>query len=137
MTRSPRLLLPLCLAMLTGLPACRSGGAAASSDAAPVRRDPRRILPDEVAQARSQNLNSMFDLVLALHSDWINGTSTMTGGHQVTVYLDRARLGGPDQLRTVPLSLVESARYLTPSEAQAEFGLDNLGGAIQIISHHP
>ena len=138
MPRIHRMALPLCLALAAGLPACRSTGASESSaDNVPAaRRDPRRVMPEEVAEALGQHMQSMYDLVAAKHMDWVRNAPTLTGAHQVTVYLDRARLGGPDQLRTVPLAIVESARYLTPSEAQAEFGLDNMGGAIAIISHH-
>jgi hypothetical protein len=138
MPLSRRITIPFCLALAVALPACRSSGAAgASADELPAaRRDPRRVMPEEVAEALGQHMQSMFDLVAAKHMDWLRNTATLSGAHQVTVYLDRARLGGPDQMRTVALAIVESARYLTPSEAQAEFGLDNLGGAISITSHH-
>lgn len=131
MPRYHPLAIRLCLALLAGMPACRNAGA--NSSTAP-HRDPRRIQHEEVAEAVGRNMQSLYDLVVSRHSDWLRPTLTLTGAHQVTVHLDRARLGGPEQLRTVPLRIVESVRYLTASEAQAEFGLDNLGGSIAIIT---
>ena len=133
MSRAPRFALLLCLSLPATTPGCKS--AAGSGDAAPApRRDTRRIQLEEVTEAMGQNMQSLYDLVQSRHSDWTRPTLTINGSHQVTVYLDRARLGGVEQLRTVPLTIVASARYLTASEAQAEFGLDNLGGTIAITT---
>ena len=134
MPRYHPLAIPVCMALLAGMPACRSSGASSSTT---PHRDPRRIQYEEVAEAAGQNMQSLYDLVVSRHSDWLRPTLTLAGAHQVTVYLDRARLGGPEQLRTVPLRIVESVRYLTASEAQAEFGLDNLGGSIAIATRRP
>jgi hypothetical protein len=48
------------------------------------------------------------------------------------VYVGRNHLGGIDAMLTIPAADVEEVRYLDPSRAEAEFGLNGSGGAIVI-----
>lgn len=58
----------------------------------------------------------------------------MDGGIQV--YLDGARMGDVEQLRTIPASLIQYIRHLDANEAQARFGIGHNAGAI-IVSTQP
>ena len=48
------------------------------------------------------------------------------------VYLDGARLGGPETLETVPISVVYRIRFLRSSEAAAWVGREHRGGVIAV-----
>lgn|SRR5512142_409115 len=100
------------------------------------RSDENLITAEELATANASNL---FDAIRQLRPRWMErgGPTALRGpGAQgsLTVYVDRVREGGTEALRSVPLGLVESVRYLTPSQAQGEFGLDNIYGAIQVTT---
>ncbi len=135
MPRFVRALLVL-LALAAAVPAC---GGSSSSNPSP-QRDPRLLTYIEVQEGMSQNVMNLYDLVATRKSSWLRptmsraptGSAPSGGGREPTVWLDGVRLGGVQQLRTVALSVVVEARYLTPSEAQAQLGLNNLGGAIVI-----
>ena len=124
--------------LLAAVPAC---GGTSGSNPAP-QRDPRLLTYIEVQEGMSQNVMNLYDLISTRKSSWLRptmsraptGTAPSGGGREVAVWMDGVRLGGPEQLRTVALSVVVEARYLTPSEAQAALGLNNLGGAIQITT---
>ena len=53
---------------------------------------------------------------------------------QTSVYLDNIRLGGLETLRDVPISGIQSIRYLSASEATNRWGANQTGGAIQLVS---
>jgi len=121
--------------LLISLPmawACASSGA---SQAGAARRghDPNVITAEELQSASGSNL---FELVRALRPEWLTprGTARFNAQGGVAVYMDRVRMGGVDVLRQVAPSSVVSLRFLGPSEAGAEFGLDVMEGAIQIIT---
>jgi hypothetical protein len=112
-----------------------SAGAGQTARTAP-RSDPNLITAEEIAAANASNL---FDAVNQLRPDWMGrGAPTALRGPSVqggiVVYVDRVREGGTEALRSIPLGLVESVRFLSASQAQGEFGLDNLQGAIQVVT---
>lgn len=133
----PRLLrTALALTLLVAVPAC--AGSAGSGAPQP---DSRSLSPMEIEDALRQNVGTLYDLVSTRKPTWLRSRAGSPGGpgmtvstHEVAVWLDGVRLGGVAQLRTIPLNTVAAARYLTPSEAQAQLGLNNLGGAIQVTS---
>jgi hypothetical protein len=100
------------------------------------RYDENLITREELATASVSNL---FDAIRQLRPRWMErGAPTAMRGPQyqggLVVYVDRVREGGTDALRNIPLGLVQSVRYLTASQAQGEFGLDNIQGAIQVVT---
>jgi len=111
--------------------ACSSSGAQPGRTA--PRQDPYIITAEELAGANAANL---FDAVRQLRPRWLERTSpttfTVSAEYQIVVYMDRIRFGDPAMMRSVPVSLPQSVRWLSPSEAQSEFGVGNLQGAIQI-----
>jgi hypothetical protein len=137
MNRSARASLVV-LPLLAALAAC---GGSSSANPAP-RRSARLLTYFEIQEGLQQNKMNMYDLIASRKSNWLRptmsrapATTSSTGaGNPVSVWLDGVRLGGAEQLRTIPLTMVMEARYLTPSEAQAALGLNNLGGAIVVVS---
>lgn len=115
--------------------ACSSSGSGQPGRTAP-RSDENLITAEELATANASNL---FDAIRQLRPRWMErGTPTALRGpgyqSGLQVYVDRVHEGGTDALRSIPLTLVQSVRYLSASQAQAEFGLDNIQGAIQVVS---
>ena len=51
------------------------------------------------------------------------------------VYLNDMRQGDPDQLRSIPVSVILEIRYFTPINADLRFHTYNPGGAIAVITH--
>lgn len=117
---------------------------------------PNVLLPDEIASARAP---TAWDLLHNLRPAWfvIRGTASFresargelsgTGGHvtgsvtegieQIGVYMDNVRLGGVDELRSLPIDGFIWARFLTASEATARWGSGNVHGAIQLLTSVP
>jgi hypothetical protein len=59
-------------------------------------------------------------------------TDRSAGG--VVVYLDGTRIGGASTLRRIMASDMETAQYLSASEAASRYGLNHSGGAILITT---
>lgn len=136
-----RATMPLAVAMLLLLPGCAArSGAGATSPAS----DRHVIALAELQEAMAQNVGNVEQLVRTRRPEWLRATPqqtgvagpmaprTMTQTSQLTVWMDNQRIGGPDVLRTIPLSSVSEVRLLSPSEAEARFGLNNQGGAIVV-----
>jgi hypothetical protein len=118
------------LAALVLLPACAGPRAGEGTSPAPVT-DRRVVRYPELQEAIAQNMGTVLQFVRSRRSEWLSSPLAGVRG-QVQVWMDEQRLGGPETLRTIPLSAVTELRYLTPSEAQARFGLNNLGGVILV-----
>jgi hypothetical protein len=148
MLRTVRTALTFPFAVLLACAGGASQGADGSSQPRPRRSDPRVLTTAEIDAAIAANVATLFDLVRAQRSQWLRVSASVGisglrtdaaqpgsgSSAQAVVYVDRARLGGVEQMRQIRLVNVASARFLTPSEAQMEFGLDNLGGAIVVVS---
>ncbi len=114
--------------------ACSSGTGQPGRTA--PRSDENVITAEELATANASNL---YDAIRQLRPRWMErGGPTALRGPDfqsgIQVYLDRIHEGGVDALRSIPRGLVERIRFLSPSEAQGEFGLDNIQGVIQVIT---
>ena len=121
------------LAALPLVSACASSGGSQTGQAGP-RHDPYVITAAELATANASNL---FDAIRQLRPRWLErlGPTTFGGAeYRIMVYTDRIQFGSVDMLRQVPVSLPLSVRYYSASEAQGEFGVGNLQGAIQIVT---
>ena len=119
------------VAVLPLVSACASVGSSASS---PGPRPERNLITaEEIAGVTVSNL---FDAVRLLRPQWLSTTnpSTFLIGSEgnIVVYMDRIRFGEPEQLRAFPPSIAVVIRFLDPSEANAEFGVGHLKGAIVV-----
>lgn len=122
--------------LLAALPiawACASSGGQPAGRTA-SRVDQYVITAEELASANASNL---YDAIRQLRPQWFQGAgpTTFRGvDYPILVYVDRVRFGDPTMLRSVPVALPQSVRWLSASEAQAEFGVGNLQGAIQVVT---
>ena len=121
--------------LLISLPlawACASAGGRAARTA--PRHDPNVITSEELQGVSASNL---FDAIRTLRPQWLSNRSpTMIRPQaegKIVVYMDRVRYGELEMLRQFPLGDVVSVRYYSPSEAEGQFGLGHLQGAIQVI----
>ena len=137
------------ISLALALPAA---GLAAQSPAPPVsstrvaEADPATLRPRIKSQARvvepgelgslEGGLNALAAVrrlrpeFLARHAPPRPGEVGETG--YAVVYLDGARLGGPEALETIPLSIVYRIRFLRASEAAAWVGREHRGGVIAV-----
>jgi hypothetical protein len=108
------------------------------------------ITPTDIA--KSGQTGNVYDLVYSLRRNWLNlrGTNglsegpetvniggqdvTLNGAPELAVYLDNARLGNVDALRTVPVAGITGVRYYDPAEATMRWGAGNTHGAIQVTT---
>lgn len=123
--RPPQL---LALVLLLGLVACastRDPQPGVSSDQIVVEE-----LSDEVGGL------SAYEIVERYRPQWLRkrGESSILAADEIAVYLDnnRSRLGPPSALRQLPAMDIASIRHLSAAEAQAEYGLNNVQGAIVV-----
>jgi hypothetical protein len=113
--------------------ACAStGGSAGTSGPRPERN---LITAEELRGVSASNL---YDAIRLLRPQWMSATNPSTfrieAEGNIVVYMDRIRFGEPEQLRAFPPSLAVSVRFLDPSEANAEFGVGHLKGAIVVVT---
>jgi hypothetical protein len=98
--------------------------------------DPRMIGLPEIQDAIAHNYGNAYQLISSRRSEWLIAKPTGVRGQMLlpTVWMDRMRLGGIETLRTVPLASLIAIQLLTPSEAQSRLGLDNVAGAIVLVT---
>ena len=112
---------------------CASAGGGQTGQASP-QHDPNVITAAELATTSVSNL---FDAIRQLRPRWLDRlgpTTLQQAEYNIMVYTDRIQFGSVDMLRQIPVSMPASVRYYSASEAQGEFGVGNLQGAIQIVT---
>ena len=113
--------------------ACASAGSSASASG--PRPERNLITAEEIAGVSVSNL---YEAVRILRPQWMSTTNPSTfriaAEGNIVVYMDRIRFGEPEQLRQFPPSIAVSVRFLDPSEANAEFGVGHLKGAIMVTT---
>ena len=126
--RRTRLLALMLTFLLVGCASSRTGQNRES-------RDPNRITFEELRTAPRTNA---FDLVQTLRPRWlqVRGPTSFEASREspVMIYVDGVRVGGPAQLRGIPVPGIEFLQYLNPTEASSRFGLDHTNGAILIVT---
>ncbi len=99
------------------------------------RRDANRITFEEL---RTGPRTNALDVVQTLRPRWlqVRGPTSFEASREspVMIYVDGVRVGGPAQLRLVPVPNIESLEYLNPTEASSRFGLDHTNGAILVVT---
>lgn len=117
------------LATLVAATACSHPSQQGIANTSSAPRDPNVITELEIREGVAQNVGTVYDLVVRLHPQWLRSTSSQ----MVQAWQEHQRLGSVTQLRGVPLTSVSQIRYLSPSEAQGQLGMDNQGGAIMVF----
>ena len=98
-------------------------------------REANVITKEEIASVQAANL---YDAVSRLRPNFLHyrGVSTLRGADTgyPKVYLDRNLLGDINSLKTLTPNGIREIRYYNGAEASSKFGLDNVSGAIEIVS---
>ncbi len=124
--RSPLRLLPAALLILSL--GCQS------HRIANARPDPERLSQEEMLR---EHFTNVYDAVTSLRSAWltVRGTDSFRQTSQIWVYYDENRLGGVDEMRSLPVNSVASLRHYNGVDATMRWGVGHSAGAIQILSH--
>ena len=128
---------PLTIAGLVIASACSSGGAASTPDARPAPSQDRNLLTQDELQRTAGS--DLFDAIRILRPQWLRQSPTIIrqgGEGSLLVYLDGVQFGDPTSLRQISLLVVQEARYLSASEAQARYGTQDLHGVIAVTTRH-
>lgn len=113
--------------LLASVTACASTGGRTSYD-----RD--RITREELEERSYANL---YDVVSALRPNWLRTAMGAGGGTSAStplVYVDGRRLGDTGELRSVSAQAVQSARYLSATEAQNRYGMAEARPVIDVTT---
>jgi len=125
------------LAVVAG---CRTAGPSASMSqrrhSTPPPPAPEKTLDilgrDEI-QSDPVGIDNAYDAVIRLRPHFLQ--SGLGVPDPPVIYLNDMRQGGPDQLRSIPVSVIFEIRYFTPINADLRFHTYNPGGAIAVITH--
>ena len=127
--------LPLLAAAALALASCGTARPPAESSVRASERDPRVLTLEDIQEAQQQNIGNVLDMIRRYRSVWLRTVMVQGRAMEPSAYQDRQRIGTTAAaLRNVPLAAVNRIRYLTPSEAQGELGLDNLAGSIVVYT---
>jgi hypothetical protein len=109
--------------------------ACAPPSTAHTGRSANVITKDEIVGAQASNV---YDAVRMLRPNFLNphGRTTINGADTgyPKVYLDRNLLGDINSLKTLNPNGIREIHYYNGAEASSRFGLDNVSGAIEVIS---
>ena len=84
-------------------------------------------------QLATDHFPNAYEAVAALRSNWLNVRPTsFRAPTRVQVYLDDARLGGVEMLRTLAISAIAYMRHYDGLAATGRWGVDHGGGAIYV-----
>ena len=110
-----------------------SAACAASRQGRPVT-EPGDVIAQH--QIDADGSRTVYELVQRLHPLWLQkrGTNTIQDDGDIVVYVDHARLGGPETLREILADNVESVRFLDAGRAQYRFGVGHMHGAIVVTT---
>lgn len=119
----------LCVALVAA-----SCGTGRTPDASPVPSGDEVLLEEEIQMSNAGNL---YDAIRMRRPRWLQRsqtrpTSLTRAPAEVVVYLDGQRFGGPESLQRLTARSALWVEFLSPSEAQARFGHDNLAGVIHV-----
>jgi len=105
--------------------------ACAAGNSSVPRTNPNLITRVEIDEAGP---STVYDLIQKLRPLWLRerGAVSFTDETDLAVYLDRSRMGGREELRTIYSQNVESLEFLDARRATNQFGSGHVNGAILI-----
>ena len=118
---SKRMLL-FAMALAIGAAWCASGGGGSSR---PAGATSNRIVKAELEPLA--NLSAL-TAIERLRPSWLRSRS----GDAPVLYVDGARRGSPEQLRSIMSSEVQQMEFMSASDASNRFGTGHTGGAILV-----
>ena len=123
--------LPLAgLALCVALGACASGGGSSG----PPRSSSAILTGEELQVDAAMDL---YTVIQRRRPQWLQNRapSTAQGRQMITIILDGVRQqGGPELLRSIRASDVDSARYMNARDATTRYGTDMTAGAIVVAT---
>ena len=120
--RNACLLLPLLLTLV----ACRAS--APENPSRPEQTEGRDQYLIMAAELETTNRDNLYDAVHQLRPGWFTRPTQRGSGEQtIIVYFNDRQMGSVDFLRNMSVQVVQSVRYLGPTEAQVRFGQRNAG----------
>ena len=95
------------------------------------RRDSSRLTPAELQETRA---NDAYEAIRVLRPAWLRqrGQASITQQSTVVVYMDDFQLGGPESLRSIPITSITGIQFLDASTATQRWGTNHVHGAILI-----
>jgi hypothetical protein len=128
----------LTLAAAMSVAACGSSRSSSASDGTTPRtsRASNAVTAEEIRAHGSPDLQ---DVLRSIRPQWFRTrptrmTSTGVSTTPIMLYVDGQRAGTVANLSDIPVANVSSVRFYSPSEAQGRFGMDNLSGAIEVLT---
>jgi TonB-dependent Receptor Plug Domain len=98
-------------------------------------REANVITKEEILDTHASNV---YDAITRLRPNFLHyrGQTTIRGADTgyPRVYLDRTLIGDISSLKTMNTNGIREIRYYNGPEASGRFGLDNVSGAIEVIS---
>ncbi len=119
------------LALLLAVAAACAPTAAQPTNA--PRTSTNRISAEEVQQSTASNA---YELVQTMRPSWLRtrGTQSINNEGTIMVYFDNIRMGGPEMLRSIPVSNIASLEFLDAASATQRWGTGHSHGAILVRS---
>lgn len=135
-TRAPVLAAGLALAAAAAAcgPSVSSSVDTESTTAAPrVRRTSEVLTAEEIATV---NAVSAYAAVEQLRPAFLRsrGNQSLSGTYYPVVYVNGQRWGELEQLKALQANEIVSIRRLSASEAQSRYGLDHMGGVLDVTT---
>ena len=89
------------------------------------------LMAEDLAKSGENNLLYALE---RLRPNWIRprGAVSFRGANPVIVYVDGLRMGGVDYLEIVMINQVESVRFVDAADAATRWGLNVVGGVIEV-----
>lgn len=118
--------------LLLAAAGCASTQTATPTDRTRTRSD--RLVHEEIVRT---NLSTMYDVIQRLQPGWLRPQYDRGAPGSIGVFMDGARVGDAEFLRSIPASQVGEARFLSHREIAAELTRSQqigIGSAIMLTS---
>ena len=119
--------------LMLAVPLLVAAGCAGSRPDRPAVESRDVILRHQIGPDEAQ---TVYTVVERMRPHWLQkrGSNSINADGDIVVYLDHARLGGPETLRQILAAQVESVRFLDPGQAQYRYGAGHMHGAILVTT---
>jgi hypothetical protein len=106
----------------------------ATMGANPGQRGHSRLITQE--QIRANHATNAYELVQTLRPTWLQkrGAQSVYLSSEIAVYHDEIRMGGPEALRSIPVSEIARVEYFDASSATQRWGTGHPHGAIRVVT---
>jgi hypothetical protein len=115
--------------LTASLVACASNTATVDAP----RGNPRVITLEQI---QTNNATNALDLVRSLRPSWLQkrGQQSINFEGDIVVYFDHIRFGGPEALRSIPISGLARIEYFDAAAATQRWGTGHTHGVIAVFT---